>query len=338
MPGVTSWGIVTGTLMLAAGLAAARSGLVLGGMVDASVFAGAVLLTLSVFRRTGGGWSVVGLAIAGAVFFLYAVYIFRGFGRLTLGALGFALALAAAQRLRAGWIKFGVLASTGPVLIVLSQLRVEFTASLNPNQGSDVTGFESLAGPLLRFSQLIDLIQGGVLHLRFGETFLSSAVALFPRALWPNKPVGLGAELAAIFRPELAGTGHSELALFHGEWLFNFGIIGLAVMIPVFGLSVAALNRWLVQTSYRPLASRANLIGLAAAIVTASGLPDLLWGGTDTYVARAGERLVVLLIIFLLFSRPFTLRARRRLSEKESARFPRTARLQQGWPRSSKSV
>jgi hypothetical protein len=318
-PQVTRWGMVVGTVMLAAGLGGARGGLVLGGLVDASVFVGAVLLALSVFLRRGRGSSVAGLAIAGAVFCLYAVYLFRGFGRLTLGALGFALALAAAQRLRAGWIKFGLLASMTPALLVLSRLRVEFTASLNPNQGPDVTGFESLASPLLRFSQLIDLIQGGALHIRFGETFLSSAVALFPRALWPNKPVGLGAELAAIFRPELAGSGHSELALFHGEWLYNFGLVGLAVMIPVVGLLVGASSRLLVQTSNQPLASRAHLIGLAAAIVAASGLPDLLWGGTDTYVARAGERLAVLLFVFLLFSRPFIMRAARRQSfEKES--------------------
>jgi hypothetical protein len=244
------------------------------------------------------------------VFLLYAIYIFRGFGRLTLVALGFALALAAAQRMPAGLIKLGVLAAATPALIILSRLRVEFTASLNPNQTSDVTGFESVASPLLRFSQLIDLVQGGFLHLKLGETFFSSAVALFPRALWPSKPVGLGAELAAIFRPDAIGTGQSEFALFHGEWLYNFGVIGLVVMIPVVGLSAGALNKWLVLASDRPLNSRAHLIGLVAAVVAASGLPDLLWGGTDTYVARAGERLVVLLVVYILFVRPLTHRTR----------------------------
>jgi len=309
-PSVTRWGIFAGSVILAIGLLAARTGLALGGLVDASVFSGAVLLAVSVFRRETGGRSAVGLVTASAVFLLYAIYVFRGFGRLTLVALGFALALAAAQRIRAGLIKVGILAAATPVLLILSRLRVEFTASLNPNQTLDVTGFESVASPLLRFSQLIDLVQGGFLHLKLGETFFSSAVALFPRALWPSKPVGLGAELAAIFRPDAIGTGQSEFALFHGEWLYNFGIVGLAVTVPVVGLAAGALNNWLVRASDRPLNSRAHLIGLVAAIVAASGLPDLLWGGTDTYVARAGERLVVLLMVSILFVGPLKPRTR----------------------------
>jgi hypothetical protein len=208
--------------------------------------------------------------------------------------------------MRAGLIKLAVLAATAPALIIFSRLRVEFTATLNPNQTSDVTGFESVASPLLRFSQLMDLIQAGVLHLKFGETFFSSAVALFPRSLWPNKPVGFGAELAAIFRPDAIGTGQSEFALFHGEWIYNFGIVGLALMIPLVGLFVGSLNRWLVLASDQSLNSRAHLIGLAAAVVGVSGLPDLLWGGTELYIARAGERLVVLLIVFVLFVWPLS--------------------------------
>ena len=300
---ITRWGLRVGVVMLTAGVIGAHFGLKLGGLVDAVAFVGVVLLAVSIFR-TKRGWDPIRVAIAGTAFFLYVYYVFQGFGRLTLGALGFALAIAAAQRVRAGIVKFAILVGSVPTLIVLARTRVAFTATLNPYQTPDVTGFESVASPLLRFSQLLDMSQRGFLPLKFGETFFSSAVApLVPHVLWPGKPVEFGAELSSIFRPDLNGTGNTELALFHGEWLFNFGTLGLIVMVPVVGLSVSALSRWLVSASDKPLDSRARLIGLSGAVVAASGLVDLLWGGTGTFTPRSGERLMVLLVVFLLFAR-----------------------------------
>lgn len=290
---VTNWGSAWAIALFSAGLLAARflPG-VFGSLGGSAVFAGVVLLAVSLFRRPGRVAPFHYLLVAMGML-AYIEFVFEGFGRLNLGALGIAVVLAASPR----WgffLKLSVLFAFPPVLAYLAADRVAFTAGLNPNQDPSVTGLESVIGPFVRFSQTLLLESMGELPWTWGSSFLVALVALIPRSLWPDKPLGFGADVALFFRPELAGVGHSELVLFYGEWVWALGFVGLVVMVPVIGGAVRVLDAALLRTMAARTATRQNLLAATAAVLLAASLVDLFWGGAFTYVARVGPRVLVL--------------------------------------------
>ena len=184
----------------------------------------------------------------------------------------------------------------------LAESRVQFTASLNPDQSPNVTGLESIVSPLAQFANLISLEIDGLLSHSYGGTFFSSAVAMVPRQIWPDKPVGFGAVLGHLFRPELDGSGYSDAALFHGEWIFNFGFVGLVAMVPVVAYLVNWLDRAMISAQSVEVAERRDLLAIAVVTIMGASIVDLLWGGSFTYVERVAPRLLGILLIFLLFA------------------------------------
>lgn len=301
-PAVLRWGIQAGFLLTLSGTLA--TAVVLAGtpaLVDAAVFVGIVLMAVSACRAPRR-MTPFEYGLIGAGFLAYVIYVFAGFGRLTIGALGIAIAVALAHRWPGRSVKVGMLAMLPPTMAYLAASRVAFTASLNPDQGPEVTGLESVVSPLARFSELLDMNATGLLPQMNGASFGAAAVALFPRALWPDKPVGLGAELAQLFRPDLAVFGHSELALFHGEWLLNFGIAGLVLMVPVVALLVAVIDRVVTAVDARPVTDRRRLLMVVALAVIAAGMVDLVWGGAFNYSVRAGTRVLILLVLYVGFA------------------------------------
>ncbi|MDP9143610.1 MAG: hypothetical protein M3N43_02765 [Actinomycetota bacterium] len=296
-PGVARWGIIVGSLLLLG------SSLMAGGeqetatLVDAAAFTSVVVLTASLLLHGGNVLGVWRLVLIASAFFAYSSFVFSGFGRLTLGALGLSLAILACKWFRGRKVKVAILLVTGPTLLILAQARVAFTAGLNPDQGS-ITGLESLASPLTSIARLLS--KHAQLPRAWGSTFWASAVAFVPRGLWPAKPAGFGAELVPILSPELVGTGHSEAALSHGEWLYNFGLIGLVLMILVLGWIVRWIDRWLETVNSYPLGDRRRLLSFVAATIAAAGMADLVWAGTFTWVARSGSRLLIVGLLFLV--------------------------------------
>jgi hypothetical protein len=287
-------------------------------MIDSVVFTGTVLMAVATFRAPRR-LTPLDYFLVGAAFVSYVVFVFDGFGRLNVGALGIAIAIAMIHRWRGRIVKAAVLLALTPVISILAASRVIFSAALNPDQGPGVTGLESVVSPLFRFAELLDLESGGRIPEMQGSSFFAAMVVLVPRALWPQKPIGLGAELAQFFRPDLVGSGHSEAALFHGEWLLNFGVAGLVLMVPIIALLISWLDRAMVKALARPTPERRQLLTEVAMVLIAAGMVDLVWGGAFTYTSRAGTRLLVVLAIFLLFA----WRARRGPVESESARLAR---------------
>ncbi len=266
----------------------------------AAVFVGIVLLAVSLFLRSGR----VGFAsyiLVGVAFMLFAVFLSGGFGRLILGSLGIAVVIAAAPRWR-GLPKIGLLAGLAPVLVYLAADRVQFTAGLNPNQSSSVTGFESVISPFVRFSQTLLLETTNDIPHSWGSSFFTALVALVPRQLWPEKPVGFGAEVAMFFSPGLAGTGHSELVLFYGEWVWAFGFLGLFAMVPAIGWIVRSLDTAMINALAPQRVTVRSLLIATMTVILVASIVDLFWGGAFTYTARVGPRVLVigLLLVFTM--------------------------------------
>ncbi|WP_139131541.1 hypothetical protein [Micromonospora halophytica] len=266
-------------------------------LVQPAGFVGVVLLgvgLLSGRRRSRRLW--YGLVPA-AGFAVYVIYLFSGFGRIILGSLGLALAIILADRARGRrYVKSAVLAVLAPTIFLLGRARA--TAGDATAFDVDPDGMGSAVGPFHQFARLLGFDDFGMLPRGWGDTFLTAAVALVPRSVWPDKPVGFGAELVPYLTPELAGTGHSDAALFFGEWLFNFGPVGLLLMIPVTGLAVRGLDGLMNRMASR--STPAGLIGYVAVVLGVAGLIDLLWVGTFTYVARTGSRLLVVLVLLVI--------------------------------------
>ncbi|MFC4016570.1 hypothetical protein ACFOW4_01195 [Micromonospora sp. GCM10011542] len=261
-------------------------------------FVGVVLLAVGLLRGPLAHhtflWGVV-LLIA---FGFYFTYLFNGFGRIVVGTLALALLVISAHRDQRPYTKLLILGGTAPALWFLAGLRA--TGAQGSPFTSDQDGFESAISPLRSFAQLLQLNEMGVLPRAWGETFVNAAVGLVPRALWDDKPIGFGADLVPLLSPELVGTGHSAAALSHGEWLYNFGLLGLALMVPATGLAVRLIDRVLAWASSSPLTTPYAVGAYAGAIVTAVSLFDFLWVGSFTYVVRGGGRLLVLAAVVLL--------------------------------------
>lgn len=297
---VTAWGMWVGLLVAGAGIALSVAGFGNEALVNGTAFSGVVLMAVSLLRREKK-LSTLGYLLIGAAFVAYLQYVFSGFGRLQLGALALCVVMTAAHRWRGRAVKVALLVGIGPGLMYLAQSRVAFTATLNPAQRQSVNGLESVLSPLVRFAQLWELDAAGQLAHTWGASFFSSLVVLVPRQLWPDKPIGFGAELAHLFRPDLDGTGYSEAALLHGEVLCAFGVFGLVAMVPVFAWFVGWLDRRMVAAFSIELHDRWDLFLVVAVTVAGASIVDLFWGGTFTYMSRVAPRLLVLFVVFLAF-------------------------------------
>jgi hypothetical protein len=196
--------------------------------------------------------------------------------------------------------KSTVLIGAAPVLLALAKLR----DAGGPRPGTTVhgNGLESVVSPLQSFASLLDHNNLGMLPYGWGHTFWAALVALVPSSVWSGKPVGFGAELVPILNPELVGTGQSDAALFAGEWLFNFGLPGLLLMVPAAGLAIRGLDHVLARSMSLPIDSRRAVVRYSAAVVAAAGLIDLMWVGSFTYVARTGSRLLILAAVFVILA------------------------------------
>jgi hypothetical protein len=266
---------------------------------QAAGFVGALLLVLGLLgdeRR-----SPLPGCVAAAAAFAAAIATSNSYGRLMLGSLGLALLVVISRRVRTRLLKAAVVACAAPILLAFAQMRKDAILDKYPDIRMDGTGLESVASPLKTFALLLDYNDIGAFANAWGHTFLAALTSLVPRALWPGKPPGFGADLVPIVNPELVNSGHSDAALLHGEWLYNFGVAGLLLMVPITGLAVRAADDLLAKATARPLVDRRTVFVLGAAIIVAAGLPDLAWG-TFTFAARAGMRLMVLIGVLLLLT------------------------------------
>lgn len=275
--------------------------LVTGSFVgDASAYVGIVLLAIGTVWSRQNTWLKYLLLAIG--FLIYLEVIFGGFGRLKVGSLGLAVVSLLSWRWLGNSAKIALVAVTLPALSFFAAHRVEFSSE-SRGISSQATGLESVIGPMARFGQLLELVQSGQLEMALGSTFLVALVALVPRGVWPDKPIGFGSELAYLFNPELAPYGHSNLALLHGELIYNFGLPGIALLLIFFGVFVNRLDLRLAQVATRPQAGTfADALRVALMTVLASSMVDLIWGGTFHYVARTGVRvLVICALAFIVF-------------------------------------
>lgn len=261
----------------------------------------AALVCLLVVWRSEDRASYLRLSIVAVMIAAYSQFVFTGYGRLNIVALGLGPLILASFRAHRRTLKALVIAATGPALVLFSLMRARF---LTDQYGSSAStnGPGSVVTPLRDFGNLLHRGIDGSLAFNHGDSFLATAVFWVPRSLWPEKPVGLGSELLRALRPDLANldNGQTLAALNQGEWWFAFGWSGLAVMVVVIGLVVRLLDRGIVRLGSGAIRSPRHLLGLIALVFLVADLPNLVWVGSFGYVSRVTLRLVALLVPFLL--------------------------------------
>ncbi|UZN04136.1 hypothetical protein [Cellulomonas sp. S1-8] len=301
-PRVLRWAQVVGVMLAATGTAASVTGVGEQLLASGVAFTGVVLLSTATFAAPSRV-SPAGYVLVAAAGLAYAQFVFTGFGRLQLGALGLAMAITLAHRFRGRGVKALILLTSAPALAYLARSRVSFAAeTTSASAAQRETGLESVFSPLIRFAELWHMNASGGLDHSYLRTFWAALVAMVPRELWPDKPIGLGAELAMIFRPEYAAYGHSELALLSGEFLLAAGLVGLLVMPVALAWLVLRLDRMLSGSSASGFDTRGHLLQAVAVVILSASIVDLVWGGTFAYSSRVGPRLLVVGVLFVAFA------------------------------------
>lgn len=295
----------------------------LGG---AATFVGVTMLAVAAL--SGSRLTLSRLLVTLAAVGVYVYTMFDGGGRLVLGSLAIAIILTLNMARPHMWHKIATLVVLPIGLSLLASNRSE--AVLNSRGGVE-TGLESVIWPFERFAQLIEQSMSGALPFAWGETLLAPLVFFIPRAAWPEKPLGLGAELASKFRPELVGVGHSEAALIHGEAVWNFGVSGLIVLVPILGIGIRYIDRLLLRSRERTLETRRSVLVRTTVVLVTAGILDLVWVGTFGVAARTGQRLLIILAVAIVFAlsnarRPGASRSSRKISLPQAGGYSTASR------------
>jgi hypothetical protein len=253
-----------------------------------------VLACALVLHRTRRNHSVRRLWLAAVVVMLFTQFVFSGYGRLNLVALGFNAIITASMLATNRLLKSLTILGVGPAMVVFTLMRQHFILA---TYGAQQDGPGSVMTPLRDFAGLTRLGDQHVLAHSHGDTFFATAVFWVPRSLWADKPVGLGTELTKLLHPDLLSVGQSLAALNQGEWFFDFGWIGVIAMVPVIGLLIRLLDDRLCKVLAHPVSTRRRLVAVLILVTLMSDVPNLMWVGSFGYISRVTLRLVPLLVM-----------------------------------------
>lgn len=300
-----TFGLILGATTLCAGAAVVLLGVEpLRPLARPAAYAGVLLVALSLVQGRRRVHPLV-LAALAAVFVVFTQVMFTGNGRLVLASLAVALAMVVGLRWRPWWTKPLAVLATPPGVLLLARDRADRVA--NPLTGYRESGLESVVWPQRRFFDLLASLQDDrSFSLGGGDTFVAALVSWVPRELWAEKPVGFGTTLTELYRPDLLSVGHSEAALLHGEFVYNFGLPGIVLLVLGAGWTVMRLDQAVRWVHDRPVRTASQLTVQAIVIAGSASLLDLVWVGTYTYVERAGFTCAVLglaLLVTVIFLR-----------------------------------
>lgn len=266
------------------------------GMISQLGFIGVLFVGIWSLRAPQG-IAFPRLLLLGIAFIVYMEYVFSGYGRIIVAALAFCLLISLSHQVDTVWLKLSVILATAPAVLFLMQFRLKAVAELHPGVDTNESGLESMLSPLPSFAKLLQVASSGVMEEGLGRTFLVALVVLIPRSVWPSKPAGFGTELAYYISPDAYNTGHSDAALIAGEFFFNFGYLGIVLMIPAVGLLVVWFDRMLYRAASQPIDNIYGGLKYASLLVSCCGLIDLVWVGLFSYTARAWVRLLIIVLV-----------------------------------------
>jgi len=92
--------------------------------------------------------------------------------------------------------------------------------------------------------QIVDYVPEKVDYL-WGSTYAKFFLWPIPRTLWPEKPEGISRVIVRHFYPDLYDKGLSVSPTIAGEAYFNFGTLGIVIIMALFGVICQSLYTFL---------------------------------------------------------------------------------------------
>lgn len=271
--------------------------------LEGASFSSVVVLAMGVYYRERAKLMSVGsIAVAGA-FFAHVELVHGGTGRLRLVALACTLALLVSARFPRRAFKWAILTGTPLATIWLAQRRLSLQESIAAGSSVGNTGLESMTGTIVTFAQLLERQATDQVPLAWGFNFLSAPLLVVPQEWLPfERPRAFGYELVRIIEPGL-GPEQSFAATMFGEWVFNFGILGFIIVVPIAAWALAFLDRRL-RASLDGLADEGlSFMPVLVWILVAGSIADLTWNGIHILWARTLSRLPLIGVVGLVLQR-----------------------------------
>lgn len=242
--------------------------------------------------RWGGDLVIALLAVLVPAYWLTTIY--TGYGRLSLAGTGFAV-FAAWNIMRPMRLQKVILLLALPgLLIYMGESRRELQ-NKDPRRETQEAGvgvgLESVYNPIETLTQITvehDFPGGRSVGPRYGATFVNTLLLPIPRAWWPGKPKGFGAELTEVLLPSMVNIGHSMAALSQGEWYANFGWPGLLMMPFAIGWFLARCDGWHASIVRSGFADPHTWYSTVTLLCIMSSIGEIFWVGTFTFFNRGG--------------------------------------------------
>lgn len=271
------------------------------------------VLTLATVDATAG---VARVLLAGAVAasaLLYYTQLFDSFGRLVLGSIVCGMVAIYALRRRSYLAKFVLLGGSAPALFLLAEQRTEYVYTTLNYQQNAGQGIASVVSPFESFARILIASWQGIIEPSWGSTLWATLVFWVPRAWWPGKPLGFGAEIVYITKPSnLSVAGFSDAATVFGEFVWNLGILALPVGMILLAMYLRWMDRLVVRAARDGKAGRVSAVRVLVLATLLAGIVNLVWGGTFTFITRAIGTLILLVLARFCFE---TIRFARRDTE-----------------------
>lgn len=297
----TTWMTWAGISGLAiAGTAKAFSPEAAAQYVEATAFTAIVVLTVGLFWRPKARLISWASLLTGTAVIMYAEVFHIGSGRLRIVALVCAIGVIVSARCQRRALKWAAIAAIGPALYWLAQDRKELQESLSAGASFGRTGLESMTEPIIVFGQVIRANLETAFPLSYGANLLSYPAAYLPADWAKEAPQALGYELVRIWAPDKYGTGYSVAATSSGEAYYNFGFLGLALMVPALVFLLNLLDRTVVRSMSTENAGALPLLGIVFWAMLAGGISDLTWSGQHTFLTRATTRVPLWFVLVIL--------------------------------------
>lgn len=282
----TRWGMFL--LVILAIVQVASDGGSIRAYIEAGAFVSITVLAIGVLWREQAriySWRTVMLL---GCLVLYAELFHSGQGRLRVVALACTIGVLVSIRFQKRIVKLAVVGLIPLALLWLSYDRLSLQESLQTGASEGRTGLESMMSPIIVFAQLLEAQQVQGFPLSYGYNLLSFLALLAPGEAEPR---ALGYELVQITSPERYGSGYSVVASSTGEAVYNFGLFGFVVVVPVVAFIVHMLDKLLARTVTKVNLTTFGLIAIVFWAICAGSFADFTWSGQHTYLARIAMRL-----------------------------------------------
>lgn len=265
---------------------------IFSGLRAAITYTFILIMTTTIIIRNEQIKSSHLIAIA-LLYFYYIFNYFAGFGRINLVTLILSIFLIIQLRVTFKGTKPLITVLFFPLIILGSLLR---GGSLDNIFG----GIGSIVSPYYRLGQLVELYMNNYISPSFGKTFIAAFLVFIPRNIWKNKPWSFNREITKIFAPQYVAYGHSEVATVLGEFIYNFGFVGIILYILTIGFFVSYLDKTVVKSVTNRNWNFTNVIIYSAVSLTTAGLLNLIWGSVPTFINRDGFRILYLFVIYMI--------------------------------------